>query len=277
MAVLGQRQQIAELLRRRQWFHRLARSYPSKLFIGYENGDADICCAGVETWAPHASDLCKDIEMLTVGDTFPSFNLKAVKPGKDGLDLRTCFTDIDNATDAGKWKIVFFWPKDFTFVCPTEIVGFGKLDSEFADRDAVGATASSTDSEFVHLAWRLHHDDLRDLPFPMLADIKRELSAALGILDQEEGVALRATFIVDPQGIIRFASVNDLTRRPQPAGSAARARCAAERRAVPLQLEARARTSCVPPPDPDIDAPAECERAAPTCSAFGEPRCPSKP
>jgi peroxiredoxin (alkyl hydroperoxide reductase subunit C) len=112
--------------------------------------------------------------------------------------------------------VLFFWPKDFTFVCPTEIAAFGRLAGEFADRDAV-VYGVSTDSEFVHLAWRQNHEDLRDLPFPMLADIKSELSTALGVLDKNEGVALRATFIVDPEGIIRFVSVNDLSvgRNPQ--------------------------------------------------------------
>jgi alkyl hydroperoxide reductase subunit AhpC len=86
-----------------------------------------------------------------------------VKAGADGLDLKTAFTDITAATDAGKWKLVFFWPKDFTFVCPTEIVAFGKLAGDFADRDTV-VYGVSVDSEFVHLNWRLHHDDLRDLP-----------------------------------------------------------------------------------------------------------------
>jgi len=148
--------------------------------------------------------------MLTVGDSFPNFALKAVKGGPDGLKMSSAFTDLTAASDAGKWKVVFFWPKDFTFVCPTEIVAFGKLAGEFADRDTV-IYGVSTDSEFVHLNWRLHHEDLRQLPIPMLADIKRELSIACGVLDRVEGVALRATFIVDPQGIIRFASVNDLS------------------------------------------------------------------
>ncbi len=148
--------------------------------------------------------------MLTVGDRFPEFALKAVRPGAEGLDLKTAFTDITSTSDAGQWKVVFFWPKDFTFVCPTEIVAFGKLARDFADRDAV-LYGASTDTEFVHLNWRLHHEDLRDLSIPMLADTKKELSQALGILDRSEGVALRATFIVDPDGIIRFASVNDLS------------------------------------------------------------------
>lgn len=143
--------------------------------------------------------------MLTIGDKFPAFNLKAVV----SADPRQAFTEISDQTDAGKWKVVFFWPKDFTFVCPTEIASFGRLNDEFTDRDTV-VYGVSTDSEFVHLAWRQNHEDLRDLPFPMLSDLKRELSSALGILDKSEGVCLRATFIVDPDGIIRFVAVNDL-------------------------------------------------------------------
>ena len=143
--------------------------------------------------------------MLTVGDKFPSFDLNAVVD----IDPAKAFERITDKSSAGKWKIVFFWPKDFTFVCPTEIAAFGKLNGDFNDRDAV-LYGASTDSEFVHLAWRQNHADLKDLPFAMLADIKRELSNALGILDKNEGVAMRATYIVDPEGIIRFASVTDL-------------------------------------------------------------------
>jgi peroxiredoxin (alkyl hydroperoxide reductase subunit C) len=144
--------------------------------------------------------------MLTVGDKFPAFDLKAVVSS----DPKTAFTTVTNQSDAGKWKVVFFWPKDFTFVCPTEIAAFGKLNGDFNDRDAV-IYGVSTDSEFVHLAWRQNHADLKELPFAMVADIKRDLSQALGILDKNEGVALRATFIVDPEGVIRFVSVNDLS------------------------------------------------------------------
>ena len=150
--------------------------------------------------------------MLTVGDSFPKFDLTAVVSS----DLETAFQPLTERSDAGKWKIVFFWPKDFTFVCPTEIAAFGKLNGDFNDRDAV-VYGVSTDSEFVHLAWRKSHDDLRSLPFPMLSDIKRELSQALGVLDRKEGVALRATFVVDPEGVIRFASVNDLNVGRNPA------------------------------------------------------------
>src|ERR1700754_3622329 len=143
--------------------------------------------------------------MLTIGDKFPDFSVQGVV----STDPKTAFKDFTQDSDKGKWKLVFFWPKDFTFVCRTEIAGFGKLNGDFNDRDTV-VYGVSTDSEFVHLAWRQNHADLKDLPFPMLADIKRELSSDLGILDRNEGVAMRATFIVDPEGIIRYASVTDL-------------------------------------------------------------------
>jgi lipoyl-dependent peroxiredoxin subunit C len=94
-------------------------------------------------------------------------------------------------------------------VCPTEIAAFGKLNQEFADRDAQ-ILGGSVDSEYVHLAWRNHHEDLRDLAFPMLADVKGDLCEQFGILDLNAGVAQRATFIVDPQNIIRFVYVTDL-------------------------------------------------------------------
>jgi lipoyl-dependent peroxiredoxin subunit C len=151
--------------------------------------------------------------MLTVGDKFPQFNVKATV-SIESLDK--AFTTIDNSTYAGKWLLVFFYPKDFTFVCPTEIKGFGDLNTQFADRDCQ-VLAASTDSEFVHLAWRKDHKDLRALPFPMLADTNRRLSTDLGILDAEEGVAKRATFLVDPSGVIRFAYITDgsVGRNPQ--------------------------------------------------------------
>lgn len=149
--------------------------------------------------------------MIGVGEKFPSYSVTATVSLEKGKEFKT-ITDLDYA---GKWKVYFFWPKDFTFVCPTEIAAFGKLNKEFLDRDAQ-ILGGSTDSEFVHHAWRTHHSDLRDLPFPMLADVKRELTALLGILDPEAGVAQRATFIVDPDGIIRFAYVTDLSVGREP-------------------------------------------------------------
>jgi len=143
--------------------------------------------------------------MLNVGDRFPEFDLKATV----STNPETAFEQITNESYTGKWKVVFFWPKDFTFVCPTEIAEFGRLNGDFEERDAV-VLGASTDSEFVHMAWRQHTEELNDLPFPMLADVKRELCSQLGILDANEGVAQRATFIVDPDGIIRFNMVTDL-------------------------------------------------------------------
>jgi peroxiredoxin (alkyl hydroperoxide reductase subunit C) len=150
--------------------------------------------------------------MLTIGDKMPRFEVPAVV----STDPDKAFERITSESNAGKWKVVFFWPKDFTFVCPTEIAAFGKLSGDFTDRDAV-IYGVSTDTEYVHLAWRRSHVDLEDLPFPMLADIKRELSTAFGVLDKKEGVALRATFIVDPENVIRFVTVNDLNvgRNPE--------------------------------------------------------------
>jgi lipoyl-dependent peroxiredoxin subunit C len=144
--------------------------------------------------------------MLSVGHKFPAFNLKATV----STDIKNAFIDITHESYKGKWLVVFFWPKDFTFVCPTEIAEFGKLNKEFKDRDAQ-VLGASTDSEFVHMAWRQHKEELNSLPFPMLADVKRELTTALGILDPLEGVAQRATYVVDPEGIIRFTMVTDLS------------------------------------------------------------------
>lgn len=144
--------------------------------------------------------------MLTVGDRLPDFSLQAVV----SLEKDQEFQTLTQADFPGKWKVLFFWPMDFTFVCPTEIAEFGKRNGDFQDRDAQ-VLGLSTDTHFVHLAWRKDHKDLRELPFPMVADTKRELSTALGVLHKEAGVPLRATFLVDPEGIIRHVSVNDLS------------------------------------------------------------------
>ena len=119
--------------------------------------------------------------MLGIGKKFPEFNLKGVVSS----DLKTAFINVTDKTYEGKWLVVFSYPKDFTFVCPTEIKGFGDLNKDFQDRDTQVLTFS-TDSEFVHLAWKQNHKDLTNLPFPMLADIKRELTVSLGIQEETE-------------------------------------------------------------------------------------------
>jgi peroxiredoxin (alkyl hydroperoxide reductase subunit C) len=144
--------------------------------------------------------------MMTVGDRFPAFKLKAVVSTEKGKE----FEEVSSESHPGKWKVVFFWPKDFTFVCPTELAEFGRRNRDFEDRDA-HILGVSHDNEYVHLAWRRTHPDLKDLPYPMLADLKHELSRQLGVVHREDGVPLRATFLVDPNGVIRHVSVNDLS------------------------------------------------------------------
>lgn len=148
--------------------------------------------------------------MLTIGDKFPDFNLKAVPGGKYPDSMDKAFIDINNNSNKGKWQIIFFYPKDFTFVCPTEISAFAKLNEDFSLRNAILMTAS-TDSEFVHLAWKRENEDLKDLSIPMIADVGGVLSKELGILNPDALVSNRATFIIDPDGIIRFVSVTDLS------------------------------------------------------------------
>ena len=147
--------------------------------------------------------------LLTIGDQFPDFELTALKGG----DLREVnanqpedyFEEINNQSYEGKWRVIFFYPKDFTFVCPTEIAAFGKLNDEFEDRDTQ-ILGGSVDNEFSHFNWRATHPDLKTIPFPMISDIKHDLIKALGV-ENADGVADRATFIVDPDNVIQFVSV----------------------------------------------------------------------
>lgn len=168
--------------------------------------------------------------MLTVGDKFPEFELTACVSLEKGKEFET----ITHKTYEG-WLVVFAWPKDFTFVCPTEIAAFGKLNEEFADRDTQ-ILGFSGDSEFVHHAWRKDHPDLTGLPFPMMADSKHELMRELGI-EGEDGFAQRAVFIVDQNNEIQFTMVTAGLRRPEPQGGPPGPRRAPDRRAVPLQLD----------------------------------------
>lgn len=147
--------------------------------------------------------------LLTIGDQFPAYDLKAVVGGDlskvNAKQPDDYFTQVTSADNPGKWRVIFFWPKDFTFICPTEIATFGKFNDEFEDRDTK-VIGVSIDNEFVHFQWRAQHDDLKKLPFPMVSDLKRELSAAAGVLNAD-GVADRATFIVDPNNEVQFVSV----------------------------------------------------------------------
>jgi len=144
---------------------------------------------------------------ITVGVKFPEFSKKSVVAIEKGKE----FKDISNKDIEGKWAVMFWWPKDFTAVCPTEITEFNKNYTNFTDRDTV-LLGASTDSEYVHLAWRLNHKDLHDLRFPMIADTSKSLAKKLGILSHDdEKVAYRATYIMDPEGIVRWLCINDLS------------------------------------------------------------------
>lgn len=148
--------------------------------------------------------------MLGIGDTLPPFSVTGVKPGfnKHEENGVSAFEPIDENSFQGKWKIIFFYPKDFTFVCPTEISEFGKLASEFEDRDAV-VLGGSPDNEFVKLAWRRDHKDLDKLPIWAFADTNGSLMDALGVRSPD-GVPYRYTFIVDPHNVIQHVYGNNL-------------------------------------------------------------------
>lgn len=149
--------------------------------------------------------------MKTVGDKLEPFKVVGVKPGFNNHEEngQSAFEEITEKSFPGKWKVIYFYPKDFTFVCPTEIVGFAKLNAQFEERDAV-LLGGSTDNEFCKLGWRREHKDLSKLNHYQFADTTGSLVDQLGIRDKEAGVALRATFIVDPDNTIQHVSVNNL-------------------------------------------------------------------
>jgi peroxiredoxin (alkyl hydroperoxide reductase subunit C) len=165
--------------------------------------------------------------MKTVGDKLAPFVVTGVKPGQP----EDAFFDITEKSFEGKWKVIVYYPKDFTFVCPTEIVAYDKLFQDFADRDAVLLTGS-TDNEFCKVAWQNAHEDLKKIKHIQFADTIREgyatgdvpdvlgtesdyrwnegLIKQLGVFYAPAGAALRATFIVDPDNVIQHVTVNNL-------------------------------------------------------------------
>ncbi|NLA88282.1 MAG: peroxiredoxin [Alcaligenaceae bacterium] len=149
--------------------------------------------------------------MKTIGEKLEAFKVVGVKPGFNNHEENgvSAFEEITESSFPGKWKVIYFYPKDFTFVCPTEIVGFDNLASDFEDRDAV-LMGGSVDNEFCKLAWRREHPDLDKLNHYQFADTVGSLIDQLGIRDPENGVAYRATFIVDPDNTIQHVSVNNL-------------------------------------------------------------------
>jgi peroxiredoxin (alkyl hydroperoxide reductase subunit C) len=149
--------------------------------------------------------------MKTVGDKLEAFKVIGVKPGFNNHEENgvSAFEDITESSFPGKWKVIYFYPKDFTFVCPTEMVGFNNLAKEFEDREAV-LMGGSVDNEHCKLAWRRNHKDLDRLGHYSFADSTGSLIDQLGVREKNAGVALRATFIVDPDNVIQHVSVNNL-------------------------------------------------------------------
>lgn len=137
--------------------------------------------------------------MLKPGERLPDYEGQALMPGGE-------FADINLANFRGRWMVLFFWPMDFTFVCPTEIQAFNELHPDFKDIDCQ-LLGVSVDSVFVHRAWTEH--GLGKMDFPLIGDISKTLCESLDILDPD-GVALRATYIVDPEGIVQSVTVNNL-------------------------------------------------------------------
>lgn len=144
--------------------------------------------------------------MKTVGDKLEAFVVTGINPGSDK------FFDITEKSFEGKWKVIVFYPKAWTFVCPTEIVGYDKLNQDFMDRDTVLLTGT-TDNEFSALAWQNNHPDLKKIKHMQFADTQRgELSLVeqLGAFYAPAGAPLRATFIIDPDNVIQHVTVNNL-------------------------------------------------------------------
>ena len=141
-----------------------------------------------------------------VGKNAPDFKMKTV----DGKGEN--FGEVSLGDYKGKWLVLFFYPLDFTFVCPTEIKGFNKKIKEFKDEGAE-ILGVSTDSEHSHKAW-INKDEndggLGKLEYPLASDMTQKVSKDYGILVEEEGIALRGLFIIDPEGVIRYSTIHDL-------------------------------------------------------------------
>jgi peroxiredoxin 2/4 len=143
-------------------------------------------------------------ECLRVGQTAPDFTATAV------VDQE--FKDVKLSSYRGKYVVLFFYPLDFTFVCPTEITAFSDRHAEFKalNTEVLGV---SVDSQFSHLAW-IQTDrksgGIGDINYPLVADLKKDISTAYNVLDPDAGIALRGLFIIDQDGIIQYATVNNL-------------------------------------------------------------------
>ncbi len=139
--------------------------------------------------------------MLKLNQPAPEFTVASYQK-----KLKDDYKEVSLGDFKGKWVVLFFYPRDFTFVCPTEINGFAKHSKEFNELDTV-VLAASTDSVYSHKAW--FERDLEDVEFPVLSDTNHELSRAYEVLNEENGEAERGTFIIDPEGNLRYVVISD--------------------------------------------------------------------
>lgn len=137
--------------------------------------------------------------MLRIGLPSPKFTTEAYLAGD--------FKKVSADDYKGKWLVLFFYPRDFTFICPTEIKGFAKAEADFNKLNA-SIVGASTDSAWCHKAW--YERDLAEVKFPILADTTLAVAREFGVLIEESGEALRGTFIIDPEGVLRYSVVSDL-------------------------------------------------------------------
>ena len=150
----------------------------------------------------HEEQCCCGTQGVMIGQPAPEFTVDALV-GKE-------FKTINLSDYKDKWVVLFFYPLDFTFVCPTEIIEFSNRASEFESRKCQ-VLGGSTDSKFSHLGWVNSHPGLKDLKIPLIADYTKQIAYDYGILKEELGAAYRGTFIIDPEGKIRFIYITDLS------------------------------------------------------------------
>ena len=136
---------------------------------------------------------------MKVGEKAPEFNLEAYQGGQ--------IKKLSSSDIKGKWALLFFYPRDFTFVCPTELTSLAQKQKEFDD-EGCQIIAASTDSAFSHKVW--FEKDLPEVKYPVLADTGHKLAREYGILNEEDGTALRGAFLIDPNGILQYATISNL-------------------------------------------------------------------
>jgi peroxiredoxin (alkyl hydroperoxide reductase subunit C) len=146
--------------------------------------------------------------MAQVGGSAPEFTLPSTKHATSAKDLGQ---EISLSDYAGKWLVFFFYPLDFTFVCPTEITALSERYDEFAalDADVLGASTDSVHSHFAWINTPKEKNGIAGLRYPLVADYKKETARAYGVLDEAAGVAQRGLFIIDPQGVLRYSVVTN--------------------------------------------------------------------